>query len=155
MPDRLVLRKPGILGRGDNAEYYVTDKSVDRSHCDLRPLAEAVRVTDRQSHNGTFVNGQRISEAIMVPGDVLRTGDLTSKLVTEGGLCLLTGCVEADMDALARRDKTVAAADREDTIILKEELGRICDLLGSQAVFLVEASGRRRAVIYEFVRGEF
>lgn len=155
MPDRLVLRKPGTLGRGDNAEYYVTDKSVSRSHCDLQPLAEAVRITDRQSHNGTFVNGQRISEAIMVPGDVLRTGDLTFRFGIEGGLCILTGCVEADIDSLARQYKNAATPGREDSIILKEELGRICDLLGSQAVFLVEASGRRRSVCEECVRGDF
>ena len=58
------------VGRGDLAELRLRDSSVSRRHAELSVVDQVVTLRDLGSHNGTFINGERLS------GErVLRTGD--------------------------------------------------------------------------------
>jgi Nif-specific regulatory protein len=50
------------------------DKAVSRDHCVIKRSGGAVRVVDLNSHNGTFVNGQKITEHELAQNDRLQTG---------------------------------------------------------------------------------
>jgi len=59
-----------VIGRGENAELRLRDKSVSRRHATLKIAERRVELTDLGSHNGTFVNGVRV-----VANRELRSGD--------------------------------------------------------------------------------
>ena len=62
------------IGRSPGAEFIVDAALVSRLHCQLTAGASALRVTDLDSTNGTFVNGERVSEATLAEGDRLGVG---------------------------------------------------------------------------------
>lgn len=65
----------GRLPRGTGRSWVLEDKEVSRAHAALEPRGEGVFVVrDLGSHNGTFVNGDRIEEKQLADGDVLRFG---------------------------------------------------------------------------------
>lgn len=54
---------------------------VSRLHCRLTAGATELEVEDLESTNGTYVNGARVSRAVMRSGDRLTVGDV--ELVVE------------------------------------------------------------------------
>ena len=65
---------PVVIGRGENARVRIDDRWLSRAHCELRCEDDSLVVRDLGSKHGTFVNGQRISEATLEAGDVLAIG---------------------------------------------------------------------------------
>lgn len=53
------------------------DSQVSRRHARITPTSTGVQVDDLGSTNGTFVNGQRISNAAANPGDTVQIGTST------------------------------------------------------------------------------
>lgn len=71
----LPLRRPIThLGRGLVADVRLEDTHVSRRHAIIALRGEGVRVLDDRSSHGTFVNGQEVTVAHLVDGDVLRVG---------------------------------------------------------------------------------
>ena len=62
------------LGRLQGCELLINDEAASRRHCTITAAEETCLVTDLQSANGTFVNGQRIATAAVRPGDRIRLG---------------------------------------------------------------------------------
>lgn len=74
-----VLQLPAIVGRGEEASVCIDDESISRSHCQLLlGPDECLVVRDHGSTNGTYVNGDRITQThSLVPGDALQLGSVT------------------------------------------------------------------------------
>ncbi len=70
----LVDANPISIGRGVNASVVVADRWASRIHCHLAVEGRHLVVTDVDSRHGTFVNGIRVAEAILSPGDELQVG---------------------------------------------------------------------------------
>ncbi|MCU1673069.1 MAG: hypothetical protein JWN77_1182 [Frankiales bacterium] len=71
----LAVRKAvTVLGRGTEADIRLTDTGVSRSHAELHLDAGRVTLVDRQSTNGTTVNGRRIDSALLHDGDRIGLG---------------------------------------------------------------------------------
>ena len=64
-----------LIGRGDSCGVQLKDPSASRVHC--RVIAHDGRVTlyDAGSRWGTFVNGQRVTECDLRPGDRIKIGE--------------------------------------------------------------------------------
>ena len=62
------------MGRSPGAEFIVDAALVSRLHCRLTAGATELQVFDLESTNGTFVNGSRVTEASLKPGDRLGVG---------------------------------------------------------------------------------
>ena len=62
------------VGRVPPAEIVIDDDSVSRKHAEIIREGTGARLKDLASANGTFVNGERIAEAPLSPGDVIRFG---------------------------------------------------------------------------------
>ena len=77
-PDELTFRlSPGTIktvGRATNADLILDAALVSRFHCRLEANEETIEVIDLDSTNGTFVNGERIFRAHLIPGDRLKVG---------------------------------------------------------------------------------
>jgi ABC transport system ATP-binding/permease protein len=62
------------MGRSPGAEFVVDAAMVSRLHCRLTAGATELEVADLESTNGTFVNGQRVTQATLKEGDTLGVG---------------------------------------------------------------------------------
>ena len=62
------------VGRSSGAEFMVDAALVSRLHCRLTAGATELQVHDLESTNGTFVNGTRVTDAILKEGDRLGVG---------------------------------------------------------------------------------
>jgi two-component system response regulator AtoC len=71
------------IGRGDLAELRLRDQSVSRRHAELIVRAQSVTLRDLGSHNGTFIDGQRLSgERVLRSGDSIAVCAATLVLYT-------------------------------------------------------------------------
>jgi pSer/pThr/pTyr-binding forkhead associated (FHA) protein len=62
------------VGRGFSADLRLEDQSVSRRHAVIVDGGEGTRILDDRSANGTFVNGRRVTEAVLRDRDVIRLG---------------------------------------------------------------------------------
>jgi pSer/pThr/pTyr-binding forkhead associated (FHA) protein len=64
------------IGRSEECDIaFPEDTSVSRVHARLDRDGEDWLVVDLGSTNGTFVNGERVAEARLQPGDMIEIGD--------------------------------------------------------------------------------
>jgi EAL domain-containing protein (putative c-di-GMP-specific phosphodiesterase class I) len=66
---------PFSIGRDDDADLRIDSRRVSRRHAVINCEGGVYSIDDLGSTNGTFVNGERISEARLHSGDVLQFGD--------------------------------------------------------------------------------
>lgn len=67
---------PAVIGRDEGARIRIPKPNVSRRHCELAINEEdELVVRDLKSSNGTYVNGERITERELVPGDLLTVGE--------------------------------------------------------------------------------
>src|SRR5215213_744088 len=90
---RLVVLSEGLTGRShelkaekttvgrveDNA-FQIPDASVSSHHCEIILKGSEVVIRDLNSTNGTFINGQQITEATLKPSQILRLGQVEVRL---------------------------------------------------------------------------
>ncbi|HEY1683807.1 MAG TPA: FHA domain-containing protein [Tepidisphaeraceae bacterium] len=69
-------REMTVIGRGEDCDLRVPVGDVSRKHCRLVKEDAGLRIEDLGSSNGTFHNGQRVSEAYLAAGDHLKIGPL-------------------------------------------------------------------------------
>jgi signal transduction histidine kinase len=68
---------PMTVGRADSAEIVVTGTEISRAHARVEFGPDGFVVTDLDSRNGTYVNGDRILERVLVSGDRIQLGTST------------------------------------------------------------------------------
>jgi pSer/pThr/pTyr-binding forkhead associated (FHA) protein len=68
------------LGRESTLIPLAFDNMASRRHAHLEPGSMGLTVTDLNSTNGTFVNGQRVNTQSVNPGDMLRVGATTFRV---------------------------------------------------------------------------
>jgi hypothetical protein len=59
------------IGRRLDNQLIIDDPRVSRNHAQLRTIKGRYVVFDLNSTGGTFVNGQRTSQSVLYPGDVI------------------------------------------------------------------------------------
>ena len=62
------------IGRVEDNTFQVAEPSVSSHHCEALLRGSDVVVKDLNSTNGTFVNGEKVSESVIKPGQILRLG---------------------------------------------------------------------------------
>ncbi len=73
-----------VLGRRQDCHLRIPTRDVSRQHCELLKKPGGLHAKDLGSSNGTFVNGKRIAEAQLKPGDRLRVGPVTFAIQIDG-----------------------------------------------------------------------
>lgn len=74
-PLALRVDGPTRLGRALDNDLVVADQSVSRHHATISWQNGAYYLQDLSSQNGTFVGGQRVSQALLVDGARVKLGD--------------------------------------------------------------------------------
>jgi len=81
---RLEIDKQAILGRSSDADLQLVDGKVSRQHCRFTIQGGRLEVEDLGSHNGTYVNGERLTAPrALGAGDEVAVGD--SLFLVDGG----------------------------------------------------------------------
>lgn len=70
------------VGRECPAIPMSFDAGASRRHATLVPSFNGIAVTDLGSTNGTFLNGQRVTQVTAAPGDMLKLGSTTFRVET-------------------------------------------------------------------------
>ena len=70
-----------LLGRWEAAHVVVKDPLVSTVHAAIIAVESKWQVRDLGSRNGTFVNGARITEVLLRPGDVIKLGNTSFRFM--------------------------------------------------------------------------
>src|SRR5688572_9859383 len=61
-------------------DIVIDDRKLSRLHCEVLEVDGAWVLRDCGSSNGTFLNGKRVHERVLRPGDRVQVGDLHLEL---------------------------------------------------------------------------
>ncbi len=75
------LQLPVTIGRGRDAKIKLVHGQISRLHCEVYEDNGELKARDLGSLNGTFVDGERISDATLKPGGMLNIGSVTFRAV--------------------------------------------------------------------------
>ena len=73
------------VGRADGNRFQILEPSVSGRHCEVRAQDDELLVRDLLSTNGTFVRGEKITEATLKPGHTMRLGEVEVRFENEIG----------------------------------------------------------------------
>ena len=71
------------VGRVEDNSFQIAEPSVSSHHCEVLVRGNDVLVRDLNSTNGTFINGEKVSEGPIKPGQILRLGQIEMRLETD------------------------------------------------------------------------
>ncbi|WP_408098254.1 FHA domain-containing protein [Peredibacter sp. HCB2-198] len=63
------------IGRSRSAQIQVQDQKISGNHCSFFLKRDRLELTDKDSKNGTYLNGIRIEQSEVFVGDQVRIGD--------------------------------------------------------------------------------
>ena len=69
----VIDKKNATIGRGEECDVVLDGETVSRRHCSITKWGAAYFILD-SSRNGTYLNGQRITQVQLRDGDQIRVG---------------------------------------------------------------------------------
>jgi diguanylate cyclase (GGDEF)-like protein len=72
-----IAKSKTVIGRGNQADIHVVDDGISRRHAEIVHDQHGIYVRDLGSTNGTFCNGERVSEHQLKDGDKIQVGSTT------------------------------------------------------------------------------
>ena len=128
-----------IIGRSVDCDVVITSKRISREHTSIRRQGWRIYLEDLGSTNGTFLNGERISNATQLrDGDQIKVGDVVFNFhdpdvtyqdtpLPELEVDIAAGVVRVDRQAvsLAPKEFDLLAYlyDRQGQVCSKDEIG--------------------------------
>lgn len=91
---------PVVIGRAADCDISVPADEMSRRHALVRPTPDGLSVEDQGSANGTFINGKRVQQGFLAPGDELRLDAVRFILLAPG--TEMNSSVNLDADKPAR-----------------------------------------------------
>ena len=76
--------KEYIVGRGTGADIVIDHKKASRRHARIFPKGGAHAIEDLGSINGTLINGEKISQRELFPGDSIQIADARIRVQPAG-----------------------------------------------------------------------
>src|SRR2546423_1296058 len=98
------------IGRLEDTTFKIPEPSFSSHHCEVLLKGNDVLIRDLNSTNGTFINGEKVSEAPLKPGQVLRLGQIEMRLESDAGAP--AGGTPAPNPAKKQVDTTTMAMQR-------------------------------------------
>jgi pSer/pThr/pTyr-binding forkhead associated (FHA) protein len=71
------------IGRLEDNSFQVPDASVSSHHCEVVLKGNDLHVKDIGSTNGSFIKGERFTEAVIKPSQVFRLGQIEIRFETD------------------------------------------------------------------------
>src|SRR5438045_5596376 len=70
------------VGRVEDNTFQIPETSISSHHAEILLRGSDIVVKDLNSTNGTFINGEKVTEAVLKPGQILRLGMIEMRLET-------------------------------------------------------------------------
>ena len=132
------------VGRAQDNDIVLTHSSVSRYHCELFYDGEGnVFLTDKNSVNGTFVNGRRVTSSVQLqPNDIVKPGldvplrwrNFNSYEQTGGSKASYTSGTEANEPALQQNQYS---SNKKMNSSLKTVLITLFVIIGLVGIFFI------------------
>jgi pSer/pThr/pTyr-binding forkhead associated (FHA) protein len=71
------------IGRVEDNTFPIAEPSVSSHHCEVVLRGGEVVVRDLNSTNGTYINGERVTESVLKTKQILRLGQIELRLETD------------------------------------------------------------------------
>lgn len=94
------------VGRLEDNTFQIADPSVSSHHCEIHLQADGLLIKDLNSTNGSFINGEKITEAVLKPGQTLRLGQVELR-IDDGRPVSTPAPAASPGPAKQRQDQTV------------------------------------------------
>ncbi len=135
------------IGRGGDNDLVVDDLIVSRRHAELRAHPDGTyEIVDLDSHNGTFLNGQPVTRALIEQGDIVGIGHSAFCLVGDQ----LQEYVDTGEISLDVQDLTVAVDRGRKTL-----LGEVSFPVGEKCLLaVVGPSGAGKSTLLNALTGQ-
>jgi pSer/pThr/pTyr-binding forkhead associated (FHA) protein len=113
-----MARDMTVIGRREDCDLRIPLGEVSRKHCRIVRDGDSLKLEDLGSSNGTFLNGQRVQEAALSPGDTIQVGPVVFVLQIDGQpsddeLRPVTMDTAEAGEMLGEEEATLEAADLE------------------------------------------
>ena len=93
------------IGRLEDNTFQIAEQSVSSHHCEVLLKGSDVIVRDLNSTNGTYINGEKISEKVLKPGQIVRFGNVEARLETDGSPAPAAGAAAGSAATTAAEKK--------------------------------------------------
>jgi len=87
------------VGRVEDNTFQIAEPSVSSRHCEILLQGSDILIKDLGSTNGTFINGEKITEGVLKPGQTLKLGNVELKLDVPGAPASAPGTTPAASSA--------------------------------------------------------
>lgn len=151
---RVTVRHDIVIGRGADCNLRLSAPQISRRHCFLRVGRDGVSVTDLDSSNGTFVDGERLKSGVRQPlqnGSQLSLGPIRFLIQVRDD----AASSESKKSSASKEQKAVAKGKSEPSTIVADV---DATMRNAQAMNLaVEQAGATadsREVTSDFVAGQ-
>jgi predicted component of type VI protein secretion system len=94
------------IGRLEDNSFQIAEPSVSSHHCEVLLKGSDVLIKDLNSTNGTFINGEKITESTLKPGQILRLGNIELRLEADGATSASAPSTPAAVAAKQKLDQT-------------------------------------------------
>ena len=78
-----------VLGRDPGCDVVLNDTKCSRRHAVVEEADGHLVVRDTGSANGIYVNGRRVDNAVVAPGDFVKLGDVQLRILGEAGATIV------------------------------------------------------------------
>src|SRR5882724_9453399 len=79
-----IAREVTVIGRREDCDLRIPVGDVSRKHCRVVKTEEQAKIEDLGSSNGTYVNGHRVQESPLEPGDWVQVGPVQFVVQIDG-----------------------------------------------------------------------
>ncbi|HQG13900.1 MAG TPA: FHA domain-containing protein, partial [bacterium] len=69
------------VGKRESNDLILADKTVSRNHVEIEYASDSFLLRDLGSTNGTFLNGSKVKEVYLTPGDLIKIGNTTIEFI--------------------------------------------------------------------------
>jgi general secretion pathway protein E len=142
--EEVVLDEGAVaIGRHPDNDIVVNDDLASRYHCVIEPShGRGYRVRDLGSRNGTRVNDEKIDEAVLTAGDIIRVGSQMFHFQSDNSIAERRAAVRARMEAGDAVAENAWAAELAELINELPPKGP-----PTTRVALIDASGKRSTAV--------
>lgn len=72
-----------VIGRDSICDIIINDPKLSRIHAEIVKEGNTFILYDKESMNGSFINDNRVTRQILIPGDIIGLGDTSIRVVGE------------------------------------------------------------------------
>ena len=140
-----LAEKEMVIGRSRSNGVALRTQQASRHHCQVVPNGDRWKVVDMGSSNGTFVNGERISERDLKDGDLITVGH-AAIVYREGKPVAGVPRTEQATERVPLRDRNVEILLK--TVLAASSRSRMDEFLRLAVDSTVEITAADRGILY-------